>query len=98
MVSPFSVHQQQLAALAQQQSFLMTSAAKPSGGSQTFSSNTPQLSSNGVHLSPQNWGSIGNQAPRTMMPGPSLHRFTQMGNNMPSSHPAGSFSPYPTPR
>ncbi|KAM7500836.1 hypothetical protein LguiA_025250 [Lonicera macranthoides] len=96
MVSPFSVHQQQLAVLAQQQSNIMTSAGKPSGGSQMFSSNTPQFSSNGVHLTPQNWGSIGNQAPRTMMPASGLHNM-QMGNNMPSSHPAGSFAPYPIP-
>ncbi|CAM8991570.1 unnamed protein product [Rhodiola kirilowii] len=66
MVSPFSMHQQQLAALAQQQSLLMAGGAPVGGTTQAFTGNL------------QNWGAgPGSQraAPQMMMPAP-----MQMGN------------------
>lgn len=68
MVSPFSVHQQQLAMLAQQQSLLMAAAEKSNGMSQTFSGSIHQPISNGYNIHTQNWGSISNQVPQGIMP------------------------------
>ncbi|KAK9268206.1 hypothetical protein L1049_010649 [Liquidambar formosana] len=95
MVSPFSVHQQQLTTLAQQQSVLMAAAAKSSEGSKTFSSNIHQPVSNGIHLPTQNWGSIGNQVPGMMMPVAELQKYMQMGTIQPTYF-AGNYFPFPT--
>ncbi|XP_059659583.1 ADP-ribosylation factor GTPase-activating protein AGD5-like isoform X2 [Cornus florida] len=97
MVSPFSVHQQQLAMLAQQQSLLMAAAAKSSGGSQTYFGNRlqPGPDPSSMHYTTQNWGSIGNQVPGVMMPVADQQKYMQMGNFRPS-HPAGSYASYPT--
>jgi stromal membrane-associated protein len=67
MVSPFSVPQQQLAMLSQQQ-FHMTAAARTGGGSQTVPANAHRPISNGIHLPAQNWGSYGYQVPGMVMP------------------------------
>uniref|UniRef100_A0A5B6YID3 Putative ADP-ribosylation factor GTPase-activating protein AGD5 n=1 Tax=Davidia involucrata TaxID=16924 RepID=A0A5B6YID3_DAVIN len=95
MVSPFSVHQQQLAMLAQQQSLLMTAAAKSSGGSQAYCGNILQTGSGGINLPTQNWGNIGNQVPGMMIPVAQPQKYMQMGNIRPS-HPTGISAPYPT--
>ncbi|XP_050371754.1 ADP-ribosylation factor GTPase-activating protein AGD5 [Argentina anserina] len=52
MVSPFAMHQQQLAMLAQQQSLFMA-AAKSAGGDQKFPGTTQQPVLNGTNLSSQ---------------------------------------------
>ncbi|XP_039032485.1 ADP-ribosylation factor GTPase-activating protein AGD5-like [Hibiscus syriacus] len=62
MVSPFAMHQQQLALLAQQQSLLMAAAAKSSPG------NTQQLPSNGPSIPTQTLPNMGYQIPGMMMP------------------------------
>ncbi|XWS11099.1 hypothetical protein CRYUN_Cryun38cG0054600 [Craigia yunnanensis] len=62
MVSPFAMHQQQLAMLAQQQSLLMAAAAKSAPG------NTQQPPSNGTSIPTQTWPNIGYQIPGMMMP------------------------------
>lgn len=75
MVSPFSVHQQQLAVLAQQQSLLMAAAAKSGGIGATSSSpgktylsrsNDAQAQLLSGNLPVQNW--LGFQVPGMRMP------------------------------
>lgn len=67
MVSPYALHQQQLAILAQQQSLLMAAAAKSMGGAPKFPINAQQPSSNGANLPTQNWPNMGYQIPGMMM-------------------------------
>lgn len=72
MVSPFSVHQQQLAVLAQQQSLLKAAASKSAagGGASIFHAKTDKPGSqllNG-NLPVQNWPNVGFQTPGMMMP------------------------------
>ncbi|GMJ15919.1 NEVERSHED, ARF-GAP domain 5 [Hibiscus trionum] len=62
MVSPFAMHQQQLAMLAQQQSLLMAAAAKSAPG------NNQQPPSNGQSIPTQSWPNMGYQIPGMMMP------------------------------
>ncbi|KAK9085132.1 hypothetical protein Sjap_025543 [Stephania japonica] len=102
MVSPFSLHQQQLAMLAQQQSLLMAAAAKAGGGVSAGTVNVQQLGSNGagVGLTTQNWQNIGYQVPLVGMAGPGqneLQNFLQMGNIRPTQTFRSS-APYPTSR
>lgn len=78
MVSPFSIHQQQLAMLSQQQSFLAAASAKSNGGSQTFPINVNQPSSNGIHVPIQNWGIVGHQVPGMMMPVADQQKYVQV--------------------
>lgn len=59
MVSPFSIHQQQLAMLAQQQSLLMAAAAKSVGG---------ETKSNGTNVNIPNWPSVAYHGPGMVMP------------------------------
>ncbi|KAK3013400.1 hypothetical protein RJ639_009461, partial [Escallonia herrerae] len=66
MVSPFAVHQQQLAMVAQQRSFLTAATAKHSGAPQTVPANWNGVGFNGMYIPAQNWGSIGNQGHGTM--------------------------------
>ncbi|KAF3954259.1 hypothetical protein CMV_020373 [Castanea mollissima] len=77
MASPFSIHQQQLTMLGQQQSFLMAPSAN---GSQTIPAVVHQPHSNAVFIPNQNWGSIGHQVPRMMMPVPEPQKYMQIGN------------------
>lgn len=67
MVSPFALHQQQLAMLAQQQSLFMAAAAK-SGSVPQFPGNNQQFGSNGTGVPSQNWPNVGYQIPGMMMP------------------------------
>ncbi|GFP78575.1 probable ADP-ribosylation factor GTPase-activating protein agd5 [Phtheirospermum japonicum] len=88
IVSPFSVHQQQLAMLAQQQSLLMAAAANAS----KVPGNT-QLGANGVNLPNQIWPNVGYQIPGMMMPtagNNELEKYMQMGNTGTTTHPAGN--------
>ncbi|KAF8409346.1 hypothetical protein HHK36_005421 [Tetracentron sinense] len=98
MVSPFSIHQQQLAMLAQQQSFLMAAAAKSGSGNPKIPGTLQQPCSNGVHLPAQNWTNVGYQISGMMMPvaGQSeAPKYMQVGNIQPM-HPAGNSVQYPT--
>ncbi|KAF5191399.1 Arf gtpase activating protein, partial [Thalictrum thalictroides] len=83
MVSPYSLHQQQMAMLAQQQSLLMA-AATMSGGAPTVPVSTQQSGSNGGYalggsLPNQSWPNLG----------------YQMGNARPS-HSSGNSDPFST--
>lgn len=78
MVSPFSIHQQQMAMLAQQQFSLMAAAAR-SNGFQNFSSSVPQPGTNGVHLPTHNWGNIGYYGPGISTPITQPQKHMQVG-------------------
>ncbi|XP_022753233.1 probable ADP-ribosylation factor GTPase-activating protein AGD5 [Durio zibethinus] len=62
MLSPFAMHQQQLAMLAQQQSLLMAASAKSAPG------NSQQPPSNVTSIPAQTWPNVGYQIPGMMMP------------------------------
>ncbi|KAI5590715.1 hypothetical protein BDE02_04G029400 [Populus trichocarpa] len=82
MVSPFSVHQQQLAKmLSQQQQFIMATAAGSGNGSHTVPSKSHRPSSNGIHLPAQSWGSYGYQVPGMVMPITDSQKYMQMGSS-----------------
>lgn len=68
-VSPFSLHQQQLAMLAQQQSILMAAAAaaNASGGKLQVPGNA-QAGNNATNMPVQSWPNVGYQFPGMMMP------------------------------
>lgn len=78
MVSPFSIDQQQLAMLSQQQSFLAAASGKSNGGSQSFPVNVHQPSSNGIHVPIQSWGVVGHQVPGMMMPIADQQKYVQV--------------------
>ncbi|KAL6538365.1 hypothetical protein OROGR_012353 [Orobanche gracilis] len=91
-LSPFSVHQQQLAMLAQQQSLLMAAAASASGGISKIPGNTQQLGINSIGLPNQSLPNVAYQFPAMMMPAAGknkLEKYTQMGNmGTTATHPA----------
>lgn len=101
MVSPFAMHQQQLAMLAQQQSLLMAAAAAKSGAvDPKFRGSIQQTGSNGIILPGQNLPNIGYQIPGLVMPVAAggqgdPHKLMQ-GGNTGLSNPAGSSAPYAT--
>lgn len=78
MVSPFSVHQQQIAMLSQQQSFLISAAKQPSPGFQTSPVNLNQLGPNGIFIPTQSWGSTGYQVPGAAMSMADIQKHKQM--------------------
>lgn len=78
MVSPFSIHQQQIAMQAQQQSFLMAAATRPNG-SQNIYGSRHHSGTNGVHLSTQIWGYTGYQRPAMLTPFPGPQKHIQVG-------------------
>ncbi|CAK9183060.1 unnamed protein product [Ilex paraguariensis] len=95
MVSPFSLHQQQLAMLAQQNSLLMAAVAKSAGGVPNFPGNAQ--GSNGTNLPAQHWSNVGYQFPGMMMPAAGkseLEKFMQMGN-MGATHPVANSPSFP---
>ncbi|GMI77584.1 NEVERSHED, ARF-GAP domain 5 [Hibiscus trionum] len=94
MVSPFSIHPQQLAMLPKQQSVTNTTA-KPNGGSQAFPINSPQFSSNGFHSPAPSFGSVGHQVPGMVTPAASRQNHMQMGSNR-QMHPVGNSINFPT--
>lgn len=65
MVSPFAMHQQQLAQLAQQQALLM--AAANASGTLKIPGNVQQ-GPNGSNIVDQSWPHVGYQFPGMMMP------------------------------
>ncbi|XXG59694.1 hypothetical protein AAC387_Pa04g1733 [Persea americana] len=101
MVSPFSVHQQQLAVLAQQQSLLMAAASKSAagGGASIFHGKTDKPGSqllNG-NLPVQNWPNVGYQTPGMTMPmggQNDLQKHMQVGNLRPVQL-VGNSRPFP---
>ncbi|KAL7216863.1 hypothetical protein ACSBR1_028729 [Camellia fascicularis] len=99
VVSPFSVHQQQLAMLAQQQSLLMAAAAKSAGVVPQFAGNAQLPGPNGTNLPTQNWPNVGCQFPGLMMPAAGnveLQKYMQQIGNMEQTCPVGSSVPFPT--
>lgn len=78
MMSPFSIDQQQLAMLSQQQSFLAAASVKSNGGSQSFPVNVHQPGSNGIHVPFQSWGVVGHQVPGMMMPIADQQKYVQV--------------------
>ncbi|KAF2285942.1 hypothetical protein GH714_009117 [Hevea brasiliensis] len=88
MVSPFAMHQQQLAMLAQQQSLLMAAAAKSGGVEPKFPGSIQQPGSNGI-LPAQNWPNVGYQIPGLVMP------VVGRTGNSGLTNLAGSSVPYP---
>ncbi|XP_028127537.1 ADP-ribosylation factor GTPase-activating protein AGD5-like [Camellia sinensis] len=99
VVSPFSVHQQQLAMLAQQQSLLMAAAAKSAGVVPQFVGNAQPPGPNGTNLPTQNWPNVGYQFPGVMMPAAGnieLQKYMHQIGNMEQTRPVGSSVPFPT--
>ena len=66
MVSPFSMHQQQIAMLAQQQSLLMAAAAKSTGGDPKLAGISQQAGINGSNIPIQSWPASGYPVPGVM--------------------------------
>ncbi|OAY28642.1 hypothetical protein MANES_15G083400v8 [Manihot esculenta] len=93
MVSPFAMHQQQLAMLAQQQSLVIATAAK-SGGAVPGIIQHP--GSNGINLPAQNWPNVGYQIPGLVMPvaGQGDPRKLMQTGNTGLANLAGSSAPY----
>ncbi|RWW68735.1 hypothetical protein BHE74_00023723 [Ensete ventricosum] len=103
MASPYSIHQQQLASVSQQQSF-QTAASKPVGVNSTLpgrTNNQTVLNSylaRNVSLPYQNWPNLGYQDPGIMPP--ASHKGVniagqQVGNNR-LGHPSGIYKASPT--
>ncbi|CAL5405792.1 unnamed protein product [Camellia sinensis] len=89
VVSPSSVHQQQLAMLAQQQSLLMAAAAKSAGVVPQFAGNAQPPGPNGTNLPTQNWPNVGYQFPGVMMLAAGnieLQKYMQQMVNMGQTH------------
>ncbi|WJX93888.1 hypothetical protein P8452_75368 [Trifolium repens] len=94
IVSPFAMHQQQLAMLAQQQSLLMAAAAaKSSSGDAKYPANVQQP---GLNIPIQNWPAASYPIPGVMPVGSQgdLQKIMQ-AMNMTSAHPAESSVQYP---
>lgn len=98
MVSPFAMHQQQLAMLAQQQSILMAAAVKSTGADPKFPVNTQQPLPNGTNIPIQVWPNMGYQIPGMMMPvaGQGDQQKLAQARNLGSSNLVGSSVPYST--
>ncbi|XP_061343590.1 ADP-ribosylation factor GTPase-activating protein AGD5-like isoform X2 [Gastrolobium bilobum] len=95
MVSPFSMHQQQLAMLAQQQSLLMAAAAKSTGGDPKYPAGIQPPRPN---VPVQNWPATGYPISGVIPMGGQgeLQKFMQnQTTNMTPTHPAGSSVQYP---
>ncbi|URD95518.1 GTPase-activating protein [Musa troglodytarum] len=97
MVSPYSVHQQQLAFLSHQQALLMA-VAKSGTVNPTLSGSSNQPADTGLHAPNinvlyQNWPNIGYQAPGvTPLDGQKgFNNFSQLGN-LTQGHPSGNYS------
>lgn len=98
MVSPFVVHQQQLAMLAQQQTLLMAAAAQSANGTSKSPVNIQQPGLNGINMPTQNWPNLGYQIPGLTMPFAGqneLQKLVQMGNYQ-SMQKAGNALSFPT--
>ncbi|KAL3733692.1 hypothetical protein ACJRO7_023117 [Eucalyptus globulus] len=94
MVSPFAMHQQQLAMLAQQQSLLMAAAAKSGHVDPKVLGTMQQPGLNGTNYSMMNWPNMGHQVPGTTYPiggQADLQALMQMSNQT-TPHLLGNFS------
>lgn len=69
MVSPFAVHQQQLAMLAQQQSLLMAAATNSAGGNPKFPGSIQQPGLNGSNIPVPSWPAAGYPIPGVLPTG-----------------------------
>ncbi|PON44584.1 Arf GTPase activating protein [Parasponia andersonii] len=98
IVSPFAMHQQQLAMLAQQQSLLMAAAVKSAGADPKFPASTQQPMPNGTNVPIQGWPNIGYPIPGMIMPmaGQGNQQNVTQAVNLGPSHLAGSSVPYGT--
>ncbi|KAJ7981690.1 Arf GTPase activating protein [Quillaja saponaria] len=102
MVSPFSMHQQQLAMLAQQQSLLMATEAKSAGGDPKHYGGILPTVPNGTNIPTQSWPNVGYQIPGIIMPIGSqveMQKIMQMQSqtkNMAPALPVESSVSYPT--
>ncbi|XP_019426106.1 PREDICTED: probable ADP-ribosylation factor GTPase-activating protein AGD5 isoform X2 [Lupinus angustifolius] len=94
MVSPFAMHQQQLAMLAQQQSLIMAAATKSTAGNPIYTASTQHPSSN---IPGQNWPAAGypiyGVAP---MVGQGELQNLMQTRNMTPAHPPVSSVQYPS--
>ncbi|XP_010520894.1 PREDICTED: probable ADP-ribosylation factor GTPase-activating protein AGD5 [Tarenaya hassleriana] len=104
IVSPFAMHQQQIAMLAHQQSLLIAAASKSSGTGPKVSNANQQALPNGLNLPTTSWPNLGYPIPGTMMPagGPAeLQKLMQnmaMNMNMrPTMQQPGNTQQYPMP-
>lgn len=98
MVSPFAMHQSQLAMLAQQQSLLMAAAAKSGAVDPKFPGSIQQSGSNGINAL-AHWPNMGYQIPGLVMPaayGQGDPRKLMQTGNMGLTNPVGSSVTYPT--
>ncbi|XP_074319424.1 ADP-ribosylation factor GTPase-activating protein AGD5 isoform X2 [Silene latifolia] len=98
IVSPFALHQQQLAILAQQQSLLMAAAAQSANGTSKSPVNLQQAGLIGNNIPTQNWPNMGYQIPGMTMPPAGqndLQKLVQMGNfqSMPQAGNPSAFAP-----
>ncbi|XP_071693101.1 ADP-ribosylation factor GTPase-activating protein AGD5-like isoform X2 [Rutidosis leptorrhynchoides] len=96
--TPYSLHQQQLAMLAQQQSLFMAAAAK-SGGLPKFPGNGQQPVSGGTNLPNQNWPNAVYQFPGMMMPAggkEEIENYLQQMRNMGAANSSGNSGQVPT--
>ncbi|XP_019443985.1 PREDICTED: probable ADP-ribosylation factor GTPase-activating protein AGD5 isoform X1 [Lupinus angustifolius] len=94
MVSPFSMHQQQLAMLAQQQSLLMAAAAKSTVGDPKYTANPQQPRSN---VPGQSWPPAGYPVSGSMpMVGQGDLQNLMQTRNMTPGHPPPSSVLYPS--
>ncbi|XP_024976708.1 probable ADP-ribosylation factor GTPase-activating protein AGD5 [Cynara cardunculus var. scolymus] len=96
--TPYTLHQQQLAMLAQQQSLLMA-AASTSGGLPNFSGNGQQPVPSGANLPNQNWLNAGNQIPGMMIPAvrkEEVEKYLQQIRNMAAANSGGNSAQIPT--
>ncbi|RZB77053.1 ADP-ribosylation factor GTPase-activating protein AGD5 isoform C [Glycine soja] len=99
IVSPFSMHQQQLGMLAHQQSLLMAAAAKSTGGDPRYAANIQQPRPPNVPI--QSWPATGYSIPGVMPMGGQgdLQKLMQgQPRNMTPAHFAGSSVQYPPSR
>ncbi|XP_030469170.1 ADP-ribosylation factor GTPase-activating protein AGD5-like [Syzygium oleosum] len=94
MVSPFLMHQQQLAMLAQQQSLLMAAAAKSGCVDPKILGATQQPGLNGTNYPMMNWPNMGQQVPGNTYPigGQADLQTFMLTSNLPTPHLLGNFS------
>lgn len=99
MVSPFAMHQQQLAMLAQQQALLIASVNKSAGADPKLPVNTQQPVANGTNIPFQGWPNIGYQIPGVMMPtgGQGDQQKVVQARNLGPSNLVGNPVPYSMP-
>lgn len=101
MVSPYAIHQQQLAFLSQQQALLMA-AAKSGSAPPIFPGKTHQPGAADSHapnanFTAQTWPNLGDQIPglSSLAGQRNTNILSQIGN-ISQAHPSGNFGPPPT--